>query len=93
MTATCLKGCGREWTRDPVLEVECPECHAAVGVQCKRPSGHRLWGGEPHAARDILADQQGCYGSCPRQLCGVENVARRGDADTLPAPLDQLSLF
>lgn len=71
MTVHCLKpGCAREWPRDPILEVACPDCKARVGASCKRPSGHRAWGAY-HAARDILADQQGKYGVCPSGRCGL----------------------
>lgn len=73
----CAKGCGKEWERDPALEVECPHCHAPIGVECKRPSGHRVWGGDPHPARDILADQLGHYGVCPRGCCGVAKADTR----------------
>jgi len=67
----CLKGCGREWARDPVLEVECPTCHAGVGARCRRPSEHVVWRGEFHADRDLLADRLGFYGECPWDCCGV----------------------
>lgn len=68
----CLKpGCDRTWPRDPVLEVACPTCHAAIGRRCKRPSEHRVWGGEPHPARDIAASNAGHYGPCPLNLCGL----------------------
>lgn len=77
MTARCLKpGCGRTWPRDPVLEVACPTCGAGVGQRCRRPSGHTVWGGEPHPERDRLADGAGHYGSCPLDQCGLANVAR-----------------
>jgi hypothetical protein len=72
---SCGKGCGKTWPRDPALEVPCPECAAPIGTRCRRPSGHGAWGREPHAARDILADQQGHYGPCPRAACGLENIA------------------
>lgn len=77
MTAHCLKGCGKTWPRDPVLEVACPTCNAPVGRRCKRPSGHGVWGGQPHPARDVLADRCGFYGACPWQCCGLENVTSR----------------
>lgn len=86
---TCGKGCGKEWPRDPVLEVPCPECLAPIGVRCKRPSGHTIWGKEPHASRDILADRNGCYGPCPRKCCGLENVGSKQDK----LGSDQLNMF
>jgi len=72
----CLKpGCDRTWPRDPALEVACPTCQAKIGQICKRPSGHRNWNGEPHAARDLAADAAGKYGPCPLGLCGAERKA------------------
>jgi hypothetical protein len=67
MTVTCnVPGCGRVWPRDPCLEVACPTCQAPVGQRCKRPSGHRCdW----HAERDLLADREGHYGTCPFGKC------------------------
>ena len=32
--------CGEEWDVHPFRQVPCPDCGAAVGVRCKRPSGH-----------------------------------------------------
>lgn len=75
-------GCGKTWQRDPVLEVSCPECGAAVGHPCvaRRPSGHvhtsnfaglPAWG---HDARDLAADRQGKYGPCPLGRCGARSV-------------------
>lgn len=88
----CLKpGCVRTWTRDPVLEVPCPTCSAPVGARCKRPSEHRVFGGEPHDERDRLADREGKYGPCPLGLCGLDNVARR-KAEEKRAAVPQLDL-
>ena len=70
----CARGCGRQWPRDPALEVVCPTCRAAVGQRCRSPSGHRVWGNEPHPARDLLADREGFYGSCPKGLCGPRQL-------------------
>jgi hypothetical protein len=70
--AICNKpGCNREWDHDPILDVICPDCHAGVGVRCKRPSGHSGGFVEAHASRDIAADAQGAYGPCPLGLCGI----------------------
>lgn len=78
--AHCQKpDCGRTWPRDPALEVKCPTCRAAIGQRCKRPSGHRVFGGAPHDARDILADQLGHYGTCPSGRCGLVNKSNNGD--------------
>lgn len=78
------EGCGKTWTRDPALEVACPTCRAPIGRRCARPSEHRTWGGEPHAERDIAADQAGYYGSCPLGWCGLENKRRRLEAAVMP---------
>jgi hypothetical protein len=60
MTVVCLKGCEREWPRDPILEVGCPVCHAPVGAKCRNPSGWTKWGDNAfHAERDIAADRAG----------------------------------
>lgn len=87
----CSTGCGREWPRDPVLEVECPVCHAPVGAMCRNPSGWTKWKGQAnnfHAERDIAADQAGAYGECPLGRCGLANVAaREAAAATAQLPL------
>ncbi len=75
MSVPCGKGCGKTWLRDPVLEVACPTCHAPAGQRCKRPSQHRVFGGEPHDARDVLAWREGHYGECPRGECGAKLAA------------------
>ena len=81
--ACAVEGCGKTWSRDPVLEVKCPVavCQAAVGHECTvmKPSGHRLnknfahlppWG---HNERELLADREGHYGECPLKRCGVRH--------------------
>ena len=60
MTARC-NTCGQEWPRDPALEVACPDCHARVGSDCRRPSGHAC---VIHAARDRLAIDSGFLNPC-----------------------------
>lgn len=78
---TCQRErCTRTWPRDPVLEVECPTCHASIGARCKRPSGHGVFGGDPHDARDILAWRKGHYGACPTGRCGAKLAKRFGTA-------------
>lgn len=65
-------GCSKTWDRDPVYEVECPQCGADVGVKCKRPSGHGVWhdqGRGWHKSRDIAAHNAGAYGECPSGRC------------------------
>ena len=63
MTIKCSR-CGEEWPRDPALEVKCPTCNAPVGIKCKRPSEHTVFGGQPHAARDRLAMEKGFMEKC-----------------------------
>lgn len=61
--ATCLL-CGEAWPRDPRLEVPCPDCGAAVGSRCKRPSEHTA--SEIHIAREQLAVDLGFLSKrCP----------------------------
>lgn len=73
-------GCLKEWLRDPILEVVCPDCGAGVGVRCKRPSGHSGGFVDAHAARDLAADQQGAYGACPLGICGIANEVGKRSA-------------
>jgi hypothetical protein len=84
-TAVCqTPGCGLTWPRDPVLEVPCPTCKAPIGTGCKRPSGHSGPFVELHADRDLLADREGKYGSCPLGRCGLSN--RHGPRASTAAP-------
>jgi hypothetical protein len=39
------------------LSVRCPSCGAAPGIHCKRPSGHRIFGGGEHDARCNKAEE------------------------------------
>lgn len=71
----CLKGCRREWARDPIYEVACPTCRAGIGHPCVRPSGHGSFG-DFHRERDIAADRAGAYGVCPLGRCGLANKAK-----------------
>ena len=41
--------------RHPVLAVPCPDCQAAAGAWCKRPSGHKA--SDLHKARKTAADE------------------------------------
>lgn len=65
---TCTR-CGQDFDRDPALEVACPKCRAAIGEQCRRPSGHpvnmltSLHG--IHAYRGKKALREGVYEPCP----------------------------
>lgn len=42
--------------KHPVMAVACPDCGAGVGHYCKRPSGHKAWGGF-HRSRNQAADR------------------------------------
>ena len=73
--------CGRRWPRDPVLEVACPVCGAAIGHPCRvaRPSAHvhsAAFAGLPpwgHDARELLAAVENKYG-CD---CGISLAEAR----------------
>jgi len=73
MTVSC-SNCGEEWPRDPALEVECPTCHAPVGVKCRRPSGHPC---ELHASREQGGDGRRILAAMPE---GTERPASHGAA-------------
>ncbi len=67
----CLnEGCGKRWDMDPALAVACPDCNQPSGSPCKRPSGHAIFAGGVHGARDLAADKNGAYGVCPMGGCG-----------------------
>lgn len=76
-TVYCQKpGCGRSWSRDPALEVPCPDCRVGIGVNCRRPSGHCNFGKcNVHSSRDLRADALGHYGTCPSGRCGQARIA------------------
>ena len=76
---SCAKpGCNHPgWTRDPALEVACPDCLAPIGIGCRRPSGHGGPFVDLHASRDLAAGAAGAYGSCPLGLCGLANKPRQ----------------
>ncbi len=81
-TAHCAKpGCTVTWTRDPALEVPCPDCRAGVGARCRRPSGHAGAFTDLHAARDLLADARGAYGRCPLGICGAASRPKQSAFD------------
>lgn len=76
---TCVQ-CGQAWEIDPALLVPCPTCHVKVGQRCKRPSGHGVWGGEPHPDRDRVAmNMVPGYGRC----LAIQGPAE-SEIDTLP---------
>lgn len=56
MSVHCT-ACDQSWPRDPALEVPCPACRAKTGQNCRRPSGHNLFGNSFHSDRDKLALQ------------------------------------
>ena len=84
--ATC-GGCGRQWPRDPVLEVACPACRADVGQSCavRRPSEHvhsPLFGGLAyygHDARELKAAAENKY-ACG---CGIDPAEAQRRLDWL----------
>jgi len=63
MTFQCLN-CGDEWPFDPARLVVCPECDAAVGAPCLRPSGHGLFAKTHHASREPAAIAAGLLQRC-----------------------------
>ena len=60
--------CGREgeWSKDPRLVLPCPDCHAAAGHGCRRPSGHNC---EVHIPREQAVVDAGLFPICP--VCGA----------------------
>lgn len=74
--------CGREWTRHPAWEIECPLCHARIGSRCKRPSGH---GCETHAGREQLAVDRGLIEICPASVAEEDSSSKQtSQADLSP---------
>lgn len=63
---------------DP-LSVACPSCHADVGKACKRPSGHRVFGGGVHKEREAQARQHDP--SMPRDAAKAIRELHGGDDD------------
>jgi hypothetical protein len=51
-----------------VRDVACPNCGAAAGRNCRRPSGHPVWGAEGrwHFDRDRAALKAGAITLCPK---------------------------
>ncbi|WP_198668089.1 hypothetical protein [Saliphagus sp. LR7] len=66
--AVMCEECGIAQPYHPVLAVECPDCGAAPGRKCQRPSGHRVR--NPHADRVNAAYDAG-YTKCP---CKTDNA-------------------
>ena len=81
-----VPGCDRAWPCDPILEVACPDCHAPVGVRCKRPSGYSGSFVTAHAARDLAADAAGAYGPCPLGRCGLHAAGQTTQSHTSASP-------
>lgn len=52
--------------RIAVLDIACPACHAKPGIHCKRPSGHRIFGGGEHDSRYNLAEEKSSQVRPPR---------------------------
>ena len=64
------------------LAIDCPTCHAKAGVHCKRPSGHRIFGGGEHASREKAAavrhQTTGSIGEQLERAMGVSRAVGRG---------------
>lgn len=89
MTAVCHR-CGERWARHPALEVECPKCHATVGVGCCRPSGHAGPLIEPHIEREQRAVDEGVLELCTQGLTRKAGTVDEADS---PRHSDQLALL
>ena len=68
MSRFVCNNCGETWLRHPATVVPCPDCKAAAGSVCKRPSGHNLFGDDVHLCREQLAVDQGLLTKCPQAL-------------------------
>lgn len=83
--------CGQQYPQDPPFEVTCPECAAAPGQYCRRPSGHSGPFVPFHAARDLLAKALGFYGhDCidrARDQEAASNQAASAEGAGAPAQL------
>jgi hypothetical protein len=91
MTADC-RACGKTWSRHPAKEVPCPNCNAAIGSPCRRPSDHPC---SIHVARERLALAVTDFDPCPAN--GGETVptaARKllAGNDSLTSALEELDL-
>lgn len=72
--------CGQTWPRDPAVEVPCPTCHAPIGRNCRRPSGHPIPGDKIHPGRDHLAMATvPGYGRCPKAPAPAAERSTQGD--------------
>lgn len=76
--------CGEEWARHPAWVVPCPTCGAPAGSRCRRPSEHKVMGGDVHIAREQAAVDAGLWPKCP---AGPSAQLAAG------APSPQLSFF
>jgi hypothetical protein len=89
MTAHC-RACGKTWARHPATEVPCPNCNAAIGSPCRRPSDHPC---SIHVARERLALAVTDYDPCPANGGETVPMAARnllaGD-DSLTSALEEL---
>jgi len=87
MPVQCSR-CGTEWPKDPALEVPCSRCGAPVGKRCRRPSQHRVFGGQPHAERDRAAMDAGFLMKCLGRLqIGVGDSAATVESTQLTLPM------
>lgn len=84
MVVACRR-CGQEWPRDPALEVPCPVCRAPVGQRCRRPSGHGVFGGGLHAARDEVANRAGILA---KYNGGLGGAVEEGPPSSTPSSVE-----
>lgn len=76
MSVIC-SACGQQWQRHPALEVPCPQCGAAEGRHCIRPSEHSGPLVTPHIPREQLAVDRGLLELCskgPTRKAGKKNL-------------------
>jgi hypothetical protein len=71
MSRFICHNCGETWNRHPATVVPCPDCKAAAGAVCKRPSGHNLFGDDVHLCREQLAVDRGLLLKCSQAVAQV----------------------
>lgn len=65
----------------PELSWPCPTCKAAVGKPCKRPSGHRVFGGDTHATRrEAIAAHAASTAARPNESENLDDAFDVSDA-------------
>ena len=71
------KSCHHEFRQAPPFEVKCPDCGAAPGSYCIRPSEHSGPLVPFHKSRDLLALKEGHYDHPVKQGCGPLSTSRK----------------